>query len=67
MLKQRYLRTFCMDCTRNVFGGVCPNCGGEFSPRAGWPASRLLKNPALPRHVLRNHCVAPIGRLSRIR
>jgi len=25
--------TFCRDCVNDVLGGVCPNCGGAFSPR----------------------------------
>ena len=32
--------TFCADCAEGVFGGACPNCGGEFSRRPVRPADR---------------------------
>ena len=25
--------TFCADCAESVFGGRCPNCGGDFTRR----------------------------------
>ena len=48
--------TFCADCAGNVFGGACPNCGGEFSARPVRPAAKLEKYPASTRRVLRDDC-----------
>jgi len=48
--------TFCADCASNVFGGACPNCGGEFSPRPVRPAARLEKYPASTTRVVRDDC-----------
>ena len=36
--------TFCADCAEHVFGGACPNCGGEFSRAAGAPGRRSSTN-----------------------
>jgi hypothetical protein len=54
-----YECTFCADCAAEVFGGVCPNCGGEFVRRPIRPAGKLLKDPASTRRVLRtgDQCV----------
>ncbi len=38
--------TFCAPCVETKLGGVCPNCGGEFSTRPRRPASKLIKHPA---------------------
>jgi len=38
--------TFCSDCVENKLKGVCPNCGGNFSPRPIRPAAALAKFPA---------------------
>ncbi|WP_416898214.1 MAG: DUF1272 domain-containing protein [Minwuia sp.] len=38
--------TFCRDCAENRLGGVCPNCGGNFSPRPIRPVHMLTKYPA---------------------
>ena len=46
--------TFCADCAEDKFGGVCPNCGGEFSRRPVRPAGRLVKYPASTTRVLRD-------------
>jgi hypothetical protein len=46
--------TFCSDCAAGVFGGVCPNCGGDFSRRPIRPAVRLQKYPASTERVLRS-------------
>ena len=46
--------TFCADCAEGVFGGACPNCGGEFSRRPVRPADRLVKYPASTKRVLRD-------------
>ena len=44
--------TFCADCVENVLGGVCPNCGGNFSARPIRPAAMLKKYPASTGRVL---------------
>lgn len=41
-----YECTFCVECVETVLKGVCPNCGGNFSPRPIRPANMLLKHPA---------------------
>jgi hypothetical protein len=38
--------TFCAPCAADVFGGECPNCGGERVRRPVRPAARLLTAPA---------------------
>lgn len=43
--------TFCPECVHDVLGGVCPNCGGSFSPRPIRPAHLLLKYPASTERV----------------
>ncbi|MEM1289455.1 MAG: DUF1272 domain-containing protein [Pseudomonadota bacterium] len=40
-----YECTFCADCVEDVFHGVCPNCGGDFTRRPIRPASQLAKHP----------------------
>ena len=37
--------TFCRDCVDNRLKGVCPNCGGNFSPRPIRPPAALIANP----------------------
>ncbi len=37
--------TFCRDCVDKRLKGVCPNCGGNFSPRPIRPPAKLLLNP----------------------
>lgn len=44
--------TFCRDCVDSRLKGVCPNCGGNFSPRPIRPADKLLRNPPSTRRVL---------------
>ena len=44
--------TFCADCADDVLGGVCPNCGGDFSPRPIRPADEARKYPASTKRVL---------------
>ena len=43
--------TFCADCVDSVLLGICPNCGGEFTPRPRRPAARLAANPPSARRV----------------
>ena len=44
--------TFCADCVDQVLNGVCPNCGGNFTPRPIRPASLLASRPASTERVL---------------
>jgi hypothetical protein len=46
--------TFCAGCAATVFGGTCPNCGGELVRRPVRPAAKLEKNPASTKRVLRD-------------
>ncbi len=51
--------TFCAVCAEDVLKGVCPNCGGNFSPRPVRPAAALARHPASTRRVLKSGgCVA---------
>ncbi len=43
--------TFCADCAGGVLKGVCPNCGGGFSPRPVRPAHLLARYPASTKRV----------------
>ena len=45
--------TFCPDCARDVLGGVCPNCGGNFTLRPIRPAAMLAKHPASTKRVVK--------------
>ena len=59
--------TFCADCAEDVLGGVCPNCGGNFSPRPIRPAAMLAKHPASTKRVLKAEgCAPPQGRVNPI-
>ena len=40
-----YECTFCSDCVEKRLKGVCPNCGGNFSPRPIRPAAKLIGHP----------------------
>lgn len=51
--------TFCADCAAGVLGGVCPNCGGDFSRRPIRPAALLAKYPASTRIILKAEGCAP--------
>jgi hypothetical protein len=48
-----YECTFCAACADNVLKGVCPNCGGNFSPRPIRPAHMLAKHPASTKRVVK--------------
>jgi uncharacterized protein len=50
--------TLCAACADTVFGGVCPNCGGNLVARPVRPAAMLAKYPASTERVLRE---APCG------
>ena len=47
--------TFCADCAESVFGGRCPNCGGDFARRPVRPAALLAKYPAATERVTKPH------------
>jgi len=47
--------TFCADCADNVFGGVCPNCGGNLVARPIRPSGKLEKYPPSIERVLKDH------------
>ncbi|MEP7283363.1 MAG: DUF1272 domain-containing protein [Rubrivivax sp.] len=42
--------TFCARCVEQVLVGVCPNCGGGFTPRPVRPARDWRGGNALSRH-----------------
>ena len=46
--------TFCADCAAELFGGTCPNCGGELVRRPVRTAAKLVNNPASTQRVLRD-------------
>jgi len=48
-----YECTFCVNCAEGVLKGVCPNCGGNFSPRPIRPAHMLAKHPASTKRVIK--------------
>lgn len=45
--------TFCRACADTKLNGVCPNCGGNFSPRPIRPAHLLSKFPASTERVFK--------------
>lgn len=47
--------TFCADCVETKLGGVCPNCGGNFSTRPVRPVALLVKYPASTERVVKAH------------
>lgn len=47
--------TFCAECVETRLDGVCPNCGGDFSPRPHRPPPLLAKYPASVERVLKPH------------
>ncbi len=49
-----YECTFCAACAENILKGVCPNCGGNFSPRPIRPAHMLAKHPASAKRVVKD-------------
>lgn len=55
--------TFCTDCATGVLAGVCPNCGGNFSPRPIRPVHLLKKFPPSDKRVLKAEGCAPAGRV----
>ena len=47
--------TFCEPCSRERFGGICPNCGGELVRRPIRPPGFLAKFPASTKRVRGQH------------
>ena len=47
--------TFCASCAESRFGGVCPNCGGNFSLRPIRPARLLDRYPPSEDRVVKSH------------
>jgi hypothetical protein len=43
--------TFCVSCVQYELGGICPNCGGEFTNRPIRPANKLAKFPSSKERV----------------
>ena len=56
--------TFCRDCAERVLGGICPNCGGDFSARPIRPPALLAKYPASTKRVLKAEDCAPVGKVA---
>ncbi|MGH8369831.1 MAG: DUF1272 domain-containing protein [Gammaproteobacteria bacterium] len=51
--------TFCHDCAEHRLHGMCPNCGGGFTPRPIRPTHLLVKYPASIRRVHNPKCADP--------
>ncbi len=47
--------TFCLACGEGIFGGTCPNCGGELLRRPIRPAEKLKRFPASTERVVKSH------------
>jgi hypothetical protein len=47
--------TFCAACVDERLGGVCPNCGGDFTPRPTRPPGPLARFPAATARVVGEH------------
>ncbi|MES3040607.1 MAG: DUF1272 domain-containing protein [Pseudomonadota bacterium] len=45
--------TFCASCAESKLYGICPNCGGELTPRPRRPASKLANNPPSSKRVVK--------------
>ncbi|WP_174804012.1 DUF1272 domain-containing protein [Martelella limonii] len=51
--------TFCSDCVDVVLRDICPNCGGNFTPRPIRPAQALARHPASTVRVLKAEGCGP--------
>ncbi|MGI8891498.1 MAG: DUF1272 domain-containing protein [Chthoniobacterales bacterium] len=47
--------TFCARCAKEIFHGICPNCGGDFVPRPKRPDAYLESAPISEERVLKHH------------
>ena len=43
--------TYCRDCVENILKEICPNCGGDFTPRPIRPTELLAKYP-VSKHIV---------------
>jgi len=43
--------TFCVTCVDEVLHGICPNCGGSFSPRPVRSTENLARFPAATQRI----------------
>ena len=43
--------TYCANCVEEVLQGVCPNCGGNFTPRPIRPKALLDKYPVSNKRI----------------
>ena len=59
--------TFCAACADNVFGGICPNCGGNLVKRPIRPAGKLQTHPPSTDRVRKAHpgCAPGVDRAAR--
>ena len=48
-----YECTFCSACADNILSGVCPNCGGDLTPRPIRPQRMLARDPASTKRVVK--------------
>ncbi len=48
-----YECTFCRECVETKLKDVCPNCGGNLSPRPIRPAAKLIKHPPSAQRVFK--------------
>lgn len=51
-----YECTWCGDCARDVLRMVCPNCGGNLTPRPIRPKVKLRQDPASTKRVHNPEC-----------
>jgi hypothetical protein len=47
--------TFCANCADERFGGICPNCGGDFVTRPIRPEKHLAAFPPSAKRVTKTH------------
>lgn len=45
--------TFCVQCAETKLGHICPNCGGNLTPRPIRPTTLLKKYPASTKRIFR--------------
>ena len=57
--------TFCVRCVEDVLGGVCPNCGGDFTRRPVRPPAALARHPASTTRVHAPGCGGDVMRTGR--
>ncbi len=45
--------TYCVTCADGVLAGICPNCGGDLTPRPIRPPAMLALHPASTLRVVK--------------